>query len=246
MLLRTEGIVLKTALYGEADLIVTYLTKDHGIMKAFAKSPRKTKSRFGSSLEPLTHARLSFWGREDAPLPRLTQSDIITPFETIRSRMKCFLRMAEVVELALTFIPERDADPRLYRLIVEVLNAAESDCETGVLVLAFKVKILDMAGYLPRLDRCGVCGGRGDEFYVMHGTVLCGRCSAGASSSLRLSGGAVRLHSTLLAWDIPKIGRIKPSAGLVQELTAVLDGHVRYVTDRTSRTQAFQAEIRSP
>ena len=50
MLHRTEGIVLKNFPYGEADLFVTYLTPDMGIIKTFAKSPRKTKSRFGSSL----------------------------------------------------------------------------------------------------------------------------------------------------------------------------------------------------
>ncbi len=54
MLKRTEGIVLRTIPFGEADLIVTYLTPDFGIIKLFAKSPRKTKSRFGSSLEPLS------------------------------------------------------------------------------------------------------------------------------------------------------------------------------------------------
>jgi DNA repair protein RecO (recombination protein O) len=47
MLHRTEGIVLKTTPFGEADLIVTYLTRDCGILKTFAKSPRKIKSRFG-------------------------------------------------------------------------------------------------------------------------------------------------------------------------------------------------------
>jgi len=63
MLKRTEGIVLKTNPFGEADLIVTCLSKDYGILKTFAKSPRKIKSRFGSSLEPLTHSKISFWGK---------------------------------------------------------------------------------------------------------------------------------------------------------------------------------------
>ena len=79
MLHRTEGIVLKGAPYGEADLIVAFLTLDFGLMSAFAKSPRKTKSRFGSSLEPLTHSKIAFWGKEDSKLPRLTQADIIEP-----------------------------------------------------------------------------------------------------------------------------------------------------------------------
>jgi len=61
MLQKTEGLVLKTSLFGEADLIVTYLTKDCGILKTFAKSPRKIKSKFGSSLEPLTYSKIAFW-----------------------------------------------------------------------------------------------------------------------------------------------------------------------------------------
>ena len=66
MLKRTEGIVLRTFPFGEADLIVTHLTPDLGIIKSFAKSSRKTRSRFGSSLEPLTRSRISLFGKEDA------------------------------------------------------------------------------------------------------------------------------------------------------------------------------------
>ncbi len=93
MLKRTEGIVLRTIPFGEADLIVTYLTPDFGIIKLFAKSPRKIKSRFGSSLEPLTHSKIAFWGKEDTALPRLTQSDILHPFHSIRDSLDCFSKV---------------------------------------------------------------------------------------------------------------------------------------------------------
>jgi DNA repair protein RecO (recombination protein O) len=99
MLRRTEGIVLRTFPFGEADLIVTYLTPEFGILKLFAKSPRKIKSRFGSSLEPLTCSKISFWGKEDAALPKLTQSDIIHPFHSIRNNLHCFLKVSEILEL---------------------------------------------------------------------------------------------------------------------------------------------------
>src|SRR4030042_2109208 len=107
MLKRTEGIVLRTIPFGEADLIVTYLTPDFGIIKLFAKSPRKIKSRFGSSLEPLTESRMSFLGKEDAALPRLTQSDIVHPFRLLRDNLRCFLMLSEIIELTISFIPER-------------------------------------------------------------------------------------------------------------------------------------------
>ncbi len=102
MLTRTEGIVLKTQKYGEADLIVTYLTSDRGIIKTFAKSPRKTKSRFGSSLEPLTHSKLSLWGKEQSAMPKITQSDIINSFCQIRENYQDFLNVSKLTEILIS------------------------------------------------------------------------------------------------------------------------------------------------
>ncbi len=82
----------------KADLLVTYLTPDLGVRKAFAKSARKVKSRFGSSLEPLTHSRITFLGKEDAELPRLTQSDILRPHQGLREGLACFAMASEMVD----------------------------------------------------------------------------------------------------------------------------------------------------
>jgi len=132
MLHRTEGIVLRTIPFGEADLIVTYLTPDFGLLKTFAKSPRKIKSRFGSSLEPLTRSRISFWGKEDAALPRLTQSDIIHPFQWIRDTLDCFLKVSEIIELTINFIPERDANKKVYSLLLNTLQAIENNLSSHI------------------------------------------------------------------------------------------------------------------
>jgi DNA repair protein RecO (recombination protein O) len=239
MLHRTEGIVLKTFPYGEADLIVTYLTGEYGVLKAFAKSPRKIKSRFGSSLEPLTHARIAFWGKEDSALPRLTQSDIVHPFHTVRSSLKCFLKVSEMIELTLHFVPERDASTRAYALLMDTLRGMEDDCETRLLPLYYKLKLLEITGYLPRLQSCGRCGGKGDAFYLSHGTVLCGGCAAGHESSLSLSPGVSSLCASLLGWDPAKLDRLKPSESLVGELSTVLDEHVRYITEKNLKAKAF-------
>ncbi len=239
MLHRTEGIVLKTFPFGEADLIVTYLTGEYGLLKAFAKSPRKIKSRFGSSLEPLTRARIAFWGKEDAALPRLTQSDIIHPFHTIRSSLRSFLRVCEMIELTLHFVPERDANSKTYALLTETLQAMEADGEARLLPVYYKLKLLEIAGFLPGLHSCGRCGTRGEVFYLAHGSVLCKGCAKGYESPICLSQGAIRLSSTLLGWDPAKLGRLRPSEPLVAELTNVLDEHVRYVTEKKLKARAF-------
>lgn len=240
MLHRTEGIVLKTSPFGEADLIVTYLSKDYGIVKAFAKSPRKTKSRFGSSLEPLTYARISFWGKEDSPLPKLTQSDIIHNFNIIRSSIKCFLKVSEIIELTLIFMPERDACRKVYSLLVSTLRSFEEDCGRVLLLIYFKVKFLEIAGYLPRLDNCGRCGDKGDAFYVSHGTILCGKCSKRYETPLRIQAGVRSLFTNLLNWDPSSIHRIKPSETILSDLSMLIDEHVRQITDKELRTRAFR------
>ena len=122
MLHRTEGVVLRTIPFGDADLIVFFLTPDLGLLKTFAKSPLKTKSRFGSSLEPLTHSRIAFWGKENTTLPRLTQSDIIHSFQSIRDTLNCFLKVSEIIELTLQFIPEREANTKVYALFLHTLD----------------------------------------------------------------------------------------------------------------------------
>ncbi len=240
MLQRTEGIVLKTNLFAEADLIVTYITKDCGIVKTFAKSPRKIKSRFGSSLEPLTYSKISFWGKEDSSLPRLIQSDIVYPFHYLRSSLSCFLKVSEIFELTLNFVPEREASNRVYSLLIDTLRGMELDCKAKLSMLFYKIRLLEIAGYLPGLNGCGRCGQKGNVFYFSQGTILCGKCSTDHARSSSISPAVRSFYGNLLDWDITKLGRLKPAEKIVQELTAIIDEHVKYITEKTLKTKTFR------
>lgn len=244
MLRRTEAIVLKTIPFSDADLIVTTLTLDYGLVKTFAKSPRKTKSRFGSSLEPLTYSNISFWGREDANLPRMTQSDIIKPFQSIRGRMEYFFNVMEIVELTLNLLPEREANRNIFHLLISILNRIENEISgsgNGVFdCVLYKIRFLDLVGYGPRLDGCARCGKTGYNFYIAHGSVICGHCAKDLDAPMRLSPGAVKLYETLRKWDIAKVDRIKLSGMLLSELSGMLDNHILYTTAKPLRTKTFQ------
>jgi DNA repair protein RecO (recombination protein O) len=241
MLKRTEAIVLKTTPFAEADLIVTALTLDYGIVKTFAKSPRKTKSRFGSSLEPLTHSNISFWGREDAELPRLTQSDIIRSFQSIRDRMECFFGVMEIAELTLSLLPEREPNKDVFGLLISILGRIdERSAGSDVLdTLLYRIRFLDMTGYGPRLEGCARCGRAGYNFYIAHGSVICGVCAENTDAPIRLSPGLMRLYETMRKWDIRKIDRIKPSRTLLSELMAVLDTHILHTLAKPLKTKSF-------
>ena len=241
MLKRTEAVVLKTTPFAEADLIVTALTLDFGIIKTFAKSPRKTKSRFGSSLEPLTYSRISFWGREDAELPRLTQSDIIRSFQSIRDRIGCFFGVMEAAELTLSLLPEREPNKNVFDLLIAILSRIDgrNSGADALDTLLYRIRFLDMAGYGPRLDGCARCGKAGHNFYISHGSVICGVCAEGTDAPIRLSPGLIRFYETMRKWDLRKIDRIKPSGTLLSELTAMLDTHILYTLTRPLKTKSF-------
>jgi len=240
MLQRTEGIVLRTTPYGEADLIVTFLTKDHGIIKVFAKSPRKVKSRFGSSLEPLTCSRISFWGKEDSALPRLTQADITHAYISIRESLTCFLKVSELIELTLHLVPERDRSRDVFSLLMRTLALIETGSAEQLITPYYKLKLLEITGFLPRLQSCGRCGEEGDAFHLTHGTVLCGNCCTDRGHVSRLSPGVRTFFSTLLKWEMSKLHRLKPAEGIMRELVVLIDGHAQYVTEKNLRTKSFR------
>jgi DNA repair protein RecO (recombination protein O) len=240
MLQRTEGIVLRTIPYGEADLIATYLTKDLGIVKVFAKSPRKTKSRFGSSLEPLTFSRIAFWGKEDAALPRLTQADIIHSFSSLRESLQCFIRVSELIEQTLHLVPERDTHRNIFPLLMKTLAIMETGCLNPLIALFYKLKLLEVTGFLPGLHICGRCGGNSNAFHLSHGTVLCVKYSAEEDVSSRLAPGVTAFYSSLMKWDIEKLERLKPDAGILKELAQLVDEHSRYVSEKNLRSREFR------
>lgn len=249
MLHRTEGIVLKSLPFAEADLIVTILTLDYGLIKVFAKSPRKTGSRFGSSLEPLTYSRISFWGGENKELPRLTQSDIIKNFQRLREDLDCFLNLLKIIELTVRVMPEREASHAIFHLLLNTLIEIEQHKLNGnttsvpsfrsqnsifhtnyldAIILFYKIRLLDLAGFAPRLNECGRCNRPGLNFYISHGSVLCENCAT-ISDHLRLTPQIVRIYETLRKWDITKLGRIRLTEPIIKELFNIIDTHVRSI-----------------
>lgn len=247
MLTRTEGIVLRTQKYGEADLIVTYLTSDRGIIKAFAKGPRKTKSRFGSSFEPLTHAKLSLWGKEQSSLPRITQSDIISPFHEIRETFQDFINVSKLVEILIALTPEAAPNERLFLFFLNILHRIRSSSSgsNDALHLITRIRLLAVIGYAPRLKGCGRCGGKSLLFYPDSGTTLCSTCApvphSGEKPFMRINDSTVLFYSHSIEWPVDISDRLKPRKETIKELSALLDSHLTYLLSRKLRSTEFMS-----
>ena len=160
-LYRDDGIVLRTQKLGEADRIVTVLTRKNGRVRAVAKGVRKTKSRFGARVEPFSHVDLMVYtGRT---------LDVITQAESVRSygdqlvgdygRYTTGVAMLETAERFTTV--EKEPALRQFLLLVGGLRTLVDGGHDSRLVLdAYLLRSLAVAGYAPALDECAICGTR--------------------------------------------------------------------------------------
>ena len=186
-LYRDEAVVLRTQKLGEADRIVTLLTRRHGRVRAVAKGVRRTGSRFGARVEPFTHVDLQL--HEGRSLDVVTQAETIEPYgERIASDYARYTAGTAVLETAERLTAEeREPSIRLYLLVVGALRALAEGAHTPTLVLdAFILRAMAIAGYEPALDACARCGEPGPHRYfaVAAGGVVCAEHRPGGAATL--------------------------------------------------------------
>jgi DNA repair protein RecO (recombination protein O) len=235
-LYRDNGVVLRTYKLGEADRIVVLLTEHHGKVRAVAKGVRRTSSKFGARLEPLSHAALLVWrGRGDLDI--VNQAEVIDHFRPLReelSRMAQGLSMLEAVDQV---AQESKADPALYTMLVGALRAlADPSLDPTLVPAAFFLKTLVLEGAAPVVDACASCGRPDTEvelvaFDLSEGGALCRSCRRGRP----MSEDAWVLMRRILGGELGALLRTDPppgSAELVQLATEAMEAHL----DRRLRT----------
>ncbi|HUK52171.1 MAG TPA: DNA repair protein RecO [Candidatus Binatia bacterium] len=156
----SEAIVLRTYPLGDADRLVSLFTRAHGRLKGVAQGARRPKSRFGATLEPLTHLRVWFYERETRELVRIRQCELVESFLDVQQDYRAGLALALMAEITEAVIPEREAQDSAFRLLLHVAhNLKQNPGGLADLSLAyFLVWTMRLAGWLPDLDRCAGCG----------------------------------------------------------------------------------------
>lgn len=157
-LYRDAGVALRTHKLGEADRIVSFLTRDRGKVRAVAKGVRKTKSRFGARLEPPTHSELQFY--EGRSLDIVTQVEVVDSFSGVRQDLERLGRAVSMLEAVDQVTMEREPNPELYRMLVGALRTLTSR-DAPLVVPGFFFKLLALEGYRPEVSACGACGDEG-------------------------------------------------------------------------------------
>jgi DNA repair protein RecO (recombination protein O) len=211
-LYRDEAVVLRVHKLGEADRIVTLLTKRHGRVRAVGKGVRRTSSRFGARLEPGSHIDVQLYSR----LPEGQASadgrrglDVVQQTESLgafgaqlATDYGRWTSASAICETAERLTEEGEPALRLYWLVVGALRAlVEREHDASLVLDAFLVRAMANAGWEPALRECAICSTPGPHaaFNVAAGGSVCPTCRPGGSA--RPQAATIELMIALLGGD---------------------------------------------
>jgi DNA repair protein RecO (recombination protein O) len=199
-----DGVVLRTHKLGEADRIITVLCRHSGRVRAVAKGVRRTKSRLGARVEPFTHVDLMLHtGRS---LDVITQAEVIRPYGAPLvadyPRYTAGVAMLETAD-KLTPVEKEPALRQFLLLIGGLRTLSEAQREPRLVLDAYLLRSLAVAGYAPALRECARCGTSGPgtltAFAVAAGGMVCQSCRPPGAAALAPY--TVALMSALLQGD---------------------------------------------
>ena len=232
-LYRDRGVVLRTYKLGEADRIVVLLTERHGKVRAVAKGVRKTKSRFGSRLEPHSHVSLLMYeGRE---LDIVNQAEYIEHHPKVREDLSRLAKATALLEAVDQVAQEREPSSLLYRMLAGALRSLEI-ADSPLLVAGFYWKLLAAEGVAPIVDVCARCGSEGPlvAFDLVEGGALCRPCRSGSP----MSEPALDLLRRILGGDLNR-ALSEPAGPATRELEALATGAMESHLERRLRALAL-------
>jgi DNA repair protein RecO (recombination protein O) len=147
---QSEALTLRTYAYAESHKIAIFLTRDFGKVRGVAYGAKKPRTRFGSSLEPLTHIRLTFSRKENQELAVIQSCEILRAFSADQMTWETSLHFGYFAELLNEFSKEQEESDKLLRLALAVLEASHK-VPLESLTRYFELWLLQLEGVLPLL-----------------------------------------------------------------------------------------------
>jgi DNA repair protein RecO (recombination protein O) len=225
----TEAVVLRSIRFGEADRVLHLYTAARGRIGAVAKGVRKTTSRFGGRLEPLSHVELQLH-QGSGELQTITGVQLVRPHQSARDdyyRLSVGLIGAEAM---LRLFPEQEQNERAFTALTRFLDLLDALPHTAErpsvdpLGLSFQLKLLWLSGYLPHLTSCAECG-TVDALLVGYsprsGGAICRSCS-NETESIALSAEGIAAVEALLASPLADAVGLEPSRRAARDALRVV------------------------
>jgi DNA repair protein RecO (recombination protein O) len=240
----SEAIVLQSYPLGEADRLVSFLSRTMGRMRGVAAGARRPKSRFGSTLERLSHVRVWFFERETRELVRINQCEIIESFLDAFRDYASSVALSLFSEITQAVLPDKEASDASFRLLLLCAQTVKRAGKAEPSLAYFALWTVKLGGWLPPLDICSRCGGplqaRGEPnqpaYFSSHSAaIVCASCRRPGMRTI--SPAALAAARRMLGERLDRLGGNSVPSRVAGEVTEIMLDVIEHQIDRklTSR-----------
>ncbi len=245
MLHKCEGIVIRTNAYGENNKIVTIYSKELGKVGVMARGANKPSSRFTAVSQLFSHGTFVF--QRGTGLGSLQQGEIMESMRSIREDIFLTAYASFVVELMDRTTDEGKRNAALYELLYQVLHYINEGFDAEILTFIFEMKMCDVIGITPELNRCASCGATEGTFAfsIKEGGFLCNRCFHKDPYLIKVSPSTLRLLRTFYYYDLNRIGNLSLKEETRKELRFIIDEYYEAYSGIMLKSKRFLKQIGS-
>jgi DNA repair protein RecO (recombination protein O) len=243
MLIKAEGIVIRTTDYGETNKIVTLYTREQGKVGVMARGAKKPRSKLAASGQLLTYGQYLYTIGKG--LGTLQQGDIENPFRYIKADIFKMAYATYIVDFV-DKMPISDVrNPYLFEFVLQLLTYIDEGVHPQVLSLIFDVKMLPILGVEPQTSHCIQCQSTTGpfKFSISGGGILCLRCSASDPRAIPVSGTFLKLINLFKRMDVAHLGKIDLKQETINELNKVLSAYYDAYSGLNLKSKRFIQQL---
>ncbi len=237
----TEAIILKTFPLGEADRLVSFLGRASGRVRGVAGGARRINNRYGSTLEILSHVQIWYVEKETRDLVRIQQCELLESFNKAQSDYGLSVGLAVVSEISELILPEREVAEPMFRLILLTAREIERTADWALPLSYFAFWTVRLGGFLPRFDRCSLCGEMFGNQAAFHAPwepgLVCEKDRRQAMRALHLP--ARQLAETFAVERLDRIDSTEPLKTAAKELREAALDWIEHHSERRLGTRAL-------
>jgi len=243
---RSEAVVLRARKVRDTSKIVVFFTKRFGKVSAMAKGSLRPKSKFGASLEILTHSLIIYYAKENRNVHTLSHSETLNPFSDIKADFAKLAYASVAVEILERFAPPEEPNEDLFDhavLTLREFDAASRD-ELEVVLAYYLLKLLHLVGYGPSLSTCVKCGKEtgdsGLSFGMLSGGVLCKMCVDKDINVVDLDAGVLGLMRSFQGKTVKEVRKKPVPVELSRGACDILTAFVRMAMGEGARVKSLE------
>ena len=228
---KCNAIVLRHADYGEYDRMVTLLTPDEGLISAAMKGCRRPSAKLRHASELFCFGEYVLARSGDRAIVKgCTMYDMFYPLREDLFKLTYSSYMLNLAEAN----AREDSPSELFFLLVHSLKAmAYGGMSSSALLAFYIIKLVNICGYMPVIDKCAVCGGNGQRFFsTAHNGLLCRQCAS--SGAKELSAGAIEAIKSAIASDAETAENFSVSE---EDASVLIEVFVEYISRKNERVQ---------